>query len=176
MGLLRSGKQIRSGHDEFDLSVGIKDTGTVADSSGREWRTRESDGIARFVCRCGVDATGPQPEIIAMARSHLLEDDHTMPQLTPTDPDDPMQQSPEDRMVELAHVLASSNPPIGHGVGGRPMLLGKVAFSAYSDHTGGKSYNGEDLPHWDDLPATVQLAWCAAAVAVQVASKGKARL
>jgi hypothetical protein len=80
---------------------------------------------------------------MAMARSHLLEDkEATVPQLTPTDPDDPMQQP-------------------------APMLLGKVAFEAYSDHTGGKAYSGGDLPDWEGLPVPVQLAWCAAAVAAQ---------
>jgi hypothetical protein len=66
-----------------------------------------------------------------------------MPQLTPYDPDDPMQRA------------------------SAPMLLGKVAFKAYSDHTGGKAFDGSDLPDWEGVPVPIQLAWCAAAVAVQ---------
>jgi hypothetical protein len=43
---------------------------------------------------------------------------------------------------------------------------GKVAYVAYGEVTGGKNYQGLPMPAWDELPATIQDAWVAAAQAV----------
>lgn len=45
--------------------------------------------------------------------------------------------------------------------------LGQIAFEAYSDFTGGKTYNGLPIPEWHDVGDTVQGAWIAAARAVR---------
>lgn len=44
---------------------------------------------------------------------------------------------------------------------------GELAYTAYRDHTGGKTWNGYEMPHWADLPAHVQAAWNTAAHAVR---------
>ena len=37
------------------------------------------------------------------------------------------------------------------------------AYSEYGHVTGGLTHDGRQMPDWDDLGETVQLAWCAAA-------------
>lgn len=44
---------------------------------------------------------------------------------------------------------------------------GELAYAAYRDHTGGKTWNGYPMPLWADLPAHVQAAWNTAAHAVR---------
>lgn len=47
--------------------------------------------------------------------------------------------------------------------------LGRVAFEAYSAEAGGKTFDGKDIPSWDDLHGDkpkVQAQWEAAARAV----------
>lgn len=46
--------------------------------------------------------------------------------------------------------------------------LAQTAYEAYAAHTGGKTYDGRDMPAWDDLRA-IQHAWEAAARAVRMA-------
>lgn len=43
---------------------------------------------------------------------------------------------------------------------------GQIAFEAYSKSMGGKTYDGKDIPHWEDISPKVQEAWGAAASAV----------
>lgn len=41
-----------------------------------------------------------------------------------------------------------------------------AAYAAYAVATGGKTYDGRDMPAWADLPPRIQGAWAAAAEAV----------
>lgn len=53
---------------------------------------------------------------------------------------------------------------------------GKVAYEAYSGSTGGKTFDGRQMPAWADLGDRIQLAWITAARAVADAlrtSEGK---
>lgn len=49
----------------------------------------------------------------------------------------------------------------------KPKPLGELAYNGYRDHTGGKTWNGYDMPHWADLPPHVQAAWNTATSAVR---------
>ena len=42
----------------------------------------------------------------------------------------------------------------------------KLAYEAYCEAVGGKSWDGKPLQKWDDLPESIQLAWAVAAKAV----------
>jgi hypothetical protein len=44
--------------------------------------------------------------------------------------------------------------------------LGRVAFDAYGETTGGLTHDGRPIPQWEDLGEAVQQAWIAAATAV----------
>lgn len=43
---------------------------------------------------------------------------------------------------------------------------GKVGYEAYAKFTGGKTFDGRDMPKWDDLTENIQNAWRAAAHAI----------
>jgi hypothetical protein len=43
---------------------------------------------------------------------------------------------------------------------------GQVAYEAYAASTGGKTFDGREMPTWDELPVRIQVAWGAAAKAV----------
>lgn len=54
--------------------------------------------------------------------------------------------------------------------------LGKVAYEAYSDAVGGKSFSGDDLPTWEERYEThpeIAAGWESAAQAVLSATFGK---
>lgn len=54
--------------------------------------------------------------------------------------------------------------------------LGKVAYEAYSEATGGKSFSGDELPSWDERYEShpqIAEAWEAAAQAVLSATFGR---
>lgn len=54
----------------------------------------------------------------------------------------------------------------------------KVAYEAYARSTGGKTFDGRDMPVWSGLGDKIQTAWVAAAGAVIDAyrsSEGKVR-
>lgn len=42
----------------------------------------------------------------------------------------------------------------------------QIAYKAYARSTGGKTFDGRDMPTWEDLPKNIQQAWRAAAEAV----------
>jgi hypothetical protein len=44
--------------------------------------------------------------------------------------------------------------------------LGRVAYTAYCERQGWKSFNNDQLPGWDDVRLDIKLAWIAAAVSV----------
>lgn len=41
-----------------------------------------------------------------------------------------------------------------------------VAYDAYADFTGGKTFDGRDMPKWHELPDRIRDAWRAAIEAV----------
>jgi hypothetical protein len=49
----------------------------------------------------------------------------------------------------------------------------QAAYQAYADSTGGKTWDGRDMPAWDDLGERIQGAWRAAAATV--ATRAQAR-
>ncbi len=42
----------------------------------------------------------------------------------------------------------------------------RVAYEAYAEFTGGKTFDGRDMPAWPDLTTRIQSAWGAAIAAV----------
>ena len=44
--------------------------------------------------------------------------------------------------------------------------LGKTGYEAYAKYTGGKTFDGRDMPTWDALPENIREAWRAAARAI----------
>jgi len=42
--------------------------------------------------------------------------------------------------------------------------LGRVAYTAYCERQGWKSFSGDQLPSWDEVRLDIKLAWIAAAV------------
>lgn len=44
--------------------------------------------------------------------------------------------------------------------------FGQIAYEGYAARTGGKTYDGRDMPEWHDLGRDIQEAWEAAADAV----------
>lgn len=44
-----------------------------------------------------------------------------------------------------------------------PADLARAAYLRYGEVTEFKNFRGEQMPHWDDLTQTIQLAWIAAA-------------
>lgn len=47
----------------------------------------------------------------------------------------------------------------------KPLALGRTGYEAYAAHTGGKTFDGRDMPAWDDL-GDIQAAWAVAAGAI----------
>jgi hypothetical protein len=45
--------------------------------------------------------------------------------------------------------------------------LGRIAYTAYAASTGGKTFDGRDMPQWIDVPMRIKDAWQAAAVAAR---------
>lgn len=43
-----------------------------------------------------------------------------------------------------------------------------LAYDAYAQYTGGKTYDGREMPKWLELPARIRNAWRAAAAAARV--------
>jgi hypothetical protein len=43
--------------------------------------------------------------------------------------------------------------------------LGQTAYAAYARSTGGKTYDGRDMPTWDSLTDAIREAWRSAASA-----------
>lgn len=46
--------------------------------------------------------------------------------------------------------------------------LAQTAYEAYAKSTGGKTFDGDNMLYWSDLPEPIQDAWKAAAVAAAV--------
>jgi hypothetical protein len=40
---------------------------------------------------------------------------------------------------------------------------GKIGYEAYAVETGGKTYDGRNMPKWDELPDKIKIAWQMAA-------------
>jgi len=46
------------------------------------------------------------------------------------------------------------------------MTYGQIAYLGYAEHTNNKTYDGREMPTWEDLGDNIQGAWEAAAWAV----------
>jgi len=44
--------------------------------------------------------------------------------------------------------------------------LAKNAYDAYGKTTDYKNFMGNQMPGWDDLPVSIQQAWCASVISV----------
>lgn len=62
-----------------------------------------------------------------------------------------------------AALARSEDPDAGHAVIVTAQQKGQRAYEAYGAATGGKTFDGRDMPHWQDLGETIQAAWVAAA-------------
>ncbi len=49
---------------------------------------------------------------------------------------------------------------------GQTEQLGRVGYAAYAECTGGKTYDGREMPEWDALPERIRGAWVRAAQAI----------
>ncbi len=47
------------------------------------------------------------------------------------------------------------------------LTLGREGYEAYAKSTGGKTFDGRDMPLWSSLPHRIQDAWAAAAQAIR---------
>jgi hypothetical protein len=47
---------------------------------------------------------------------------------------------------------------------------GRAGYEAYGRSTGGKTFDGRDMPTWNELPQKIRTAWCDAAMAIRVQS------
>ncbi|HEU4408344.1 MAG TPA: hypothetical protein VFS43_23980 [Polyangiaceae bacterium] len=47
--------------------------------------------------------------------------------------------------------------------------LAKIGYEAYGRHVGWKTFDGRDMPRWDELPDPTRDAWKAAAEAIEEA-------
>lgn len=53
--------------------------------------------------------------------------------------------------------------------------LAQVGYEAYARRTGGKTYDGRDMPAWNQLPIRIQDAWTDAAEAIADTSEADRR-
>lgn len=51
-----------------------------------------------------------------------------------------------------------------------PLELAEAGYKGYAERTGGKTFDGRDMPEWNDLPDHTVQAWVAAVVAIQAES------
>ncbi len=49
--------------------------------------------------------------------------------------------------------------------------IGRAAFEAYSESTGGLTYDGKEIPSWEGLTEAIRLAWVAAGHAAVMSFK-----
>lgn len=53
--------------------------------------------------------------------------------------------------------------------------LAEIAYEAYAKATGGKTFDGEAMLNWFELPANIQIAWRQAAWAVVIENSNRER-
>jgi hypothetical protein len=53
--------------------------------------------------------------------------------------------------------------------------MAQAAYQAYAHSTGGKTWDGRDMPKYDDLPDAIKTAWKAAADAAYYEGANEAR-
>lgn len=46
------------------------------------------------------------------------------------------------------------------------MNAGRAGYDGYARSTGRKTFDGRDMPAWEDLPSRIQNAWSDAAIAI----------
>lgn len=49
---------------------------------------------------------------------------------------------------------------------------GKRGYQQYAYFTGGKTFDGRDMPKWEGLPQNIRDAWCTAAHAIVAFERG----
>lgn len=47
--------------------------------------------------------------------------------------------------------------------------LAEIAYNAYGENRNWKTFDGRDMPAWNDISDVIQIAWIAAAIAVRQA-------
>lgn len=47
------------------------------------------------------------------------------------------------------------------------MMRGQIGYEAYAFSTGGKTWDGRNMPKWEDLPSHIRIAWDDAAEAIE---------
>jgi len=78
----------------------------------------------------------------------------------PTEPNMPAAA----RMAPLAGTVGESS---AHRTLSVPLLnAGRAGYDGYARSTGRKTFDGRDMPAWEDLPARIQIAWTDAAIAI----------
>lgn len=53
--------------------------------------------------------------------------------------------------------------------------FGQIGYEAYAKFTGGKTFDGRDMPLWKDITPKIQDAWCEASVAILMANNEEIR-
>ncbi len=48
----------------------------------------------------------------------------------------------------------------------RDETYGRLGYETYGMTTGGRTFDGRDMPKWDELPQRIRDAWCNAADAI----------
>lgn len=48
-----------------------------------------------------------------------------------------------------------------------PLVLAEAGYKGYAESTGGKTFDGRDMPAWEELPDRTVQAWAAAAGAIE---------
>jgi hypothetical protein len=69
--------------------------------------------------------------------------------------------------------IEMSNDATIDGGTGDGINCAEVGYAAYAVSTGGKTFDGRDMPEWPELPDSIKSAWGAAAEAIIRAGMGK---
>ena len=68
-----------------------------------------------------------------------------------------------------AALARAEDPDAGNAVVVSARHKGRRAYQAYADATGGKTFDGRDMPDWSELGDKIQAAWIAAATTGETA-------
>lgn len=78
-------------------------------------------------------------------------------------------QAIEARLFKASDLEPVRAPDIAPDTG-TPQLYAQIGYEAYAQSTGGKTFDGRDMPTWEALPDRIQRAWTDAATAIRVAT------
>ena len=89
----------------------------------------------------------------------------THPCFVPYDQLPPEQRAKDGVFVAVVRSVATAIEP-------QPVKAahGSVGYEAYAASTGGKTFDGRDMPRWSDLPERIQKAWNDASLAIRGAA------